>query len=93
MTSTLSDPVAPEPDLVGAMFASRSVAVHWARGIAGLVLLVAALALVHRSALWLLLVPVTVVLWRGCMSCWTLGLMATRAQTCRVPAQRSINAR
>jgi len=74
-----------EPDLVGAMFASRSVAVHYARGLVGLVLLVLGLGLTHRSALWLLLVPVTVVLWRGCMSCWTLGLIATRARTCKLP--------
>lgn len=73
-----------EPDLVGALFASRSVTEHYLRGFVGLVLLVAGLGLAHRSALWLLLVPVTVVLWRGCMSCWTLGLMATRARTCPV---------
>lgn len=73
---------AQEPDLVGQMFASRSLAAHYARGLAGLLLLVAGLGLAHRSALWLLLVPVTVVLWRGCMSCWTLGLVATRARTC-----------
>ncbi len=73
-----------EPDLVGAMFASRSLVVHYARGLVGLVLLVAGLGLAHRSAFWLLLVPVTVVLWRGCMSCWTLGLMATRARTCPI---------
>ena len=83
VTSTAS--VAPaEPDLVGAMFASRSLPVHYARGLVGLVLLVAGLALAAVSAWWLLLVVVTVVLWRGCMSCWTLGLMATRARTCRV---------
>lgn len=71
-------------DPVGEMFASRSVPVHLARGIAGLVLLVAAFALAQISALWLLLVPVTLVLWRGCVSCWTLGLMATRARTCPI---------
>ncbi len=73
-----------EPDLVGAMFASRSLPAHYARGLIGLVLLIAGLGLAHRSALWLLLVPVTVVLWRGCMSCWTLGLMATRAKACPI---------
>ncbi|MDP2774225.1 MAG: hypothetical protein Q8O61_11795 [Nocardioides sp.] len=71
-------------DPVGAMFASRSVPVHVARGIAGLVLLISAFALAHVSALWLLLIPVTVVLWRGCVSCWTLGLIATRARTCPI---------
>lgn len=83
-TSPERSATAQEPDLVGAMFASRSVPVHYARGLLGLVLLVAGLGLAHRSALWLLLVPVTVVLWRGCMSCWTLGLMATRARTCPI---------
>jgi hypothetical protein len=77
VTTTLPQ---PEPDLVGEMFASRSVPVHYARGLVGLLLLVAGLGLAHLSAWWLLLVPLTVVLWRGCMSCWTLGLMATRAK-------------
>ena len=71
-----------EPDLVGAMFASRSVPVHLARGVIGLVLVVAGLGLAAVSALWLLLVPVAVVLWRGCPTCWTMGLIATRAKTC-----------
>ncbi|WP_370248176.1 hypothetical protein [Nocardioides sp.] len=70
---------AHEPDPVGAMFASRSLAVHYARGVVGAVLLVLALALVHRSAAWLLLAVGSVVAWRGCVSCWTIGLMATRA--------------
>lgn len=84
-TTTVTAAPRQEPDLVGAMFASRSLAAHYARGLVGLVLLVAGLGLAHRSALWLLLVPVTVVLWRGCMSCWTLGLMATRARACPLP--------
>ncbi len=87
MTTTVRPAPPQEPDLVGAMFASRSLAVHYARGLLGLVLLVAGLGLAHRSALWLLLVPLTVVLWRGCMSCWTLGLMATRAKACPLPGR------
>lgn len=71
-------------DPVGEMFASRSVPVHVARGVAGLVLLVAAIALAPLSAVWLLLIPVTVVMWRGCVSCWMLGLMATRARSCPI---------
>lgn len=74
------------PDLVGEMFASRSVPVHLARGVVGLVLLVLGLALAHVSAWWLLLVPLTVVSWRGCMSCWTIGLIATRARSCSMKA-------
>ena len=80
-TAPSSAPVA-EPDPVGAMFASRSVRVHLVRGALGLLLLVAGLALAHVSAWWLLLAPLAVVLWRGCPSCWTIGLMATRARTC-----------
>ncbi|CAN5595897.1 hypothetical protein BH11ACT8_BH11ACT8_34070 [soil metagenome] len=72
-------------DPVGEMFASRSVPVHLVRGGLGLVLLVVGLAMAHTSALWLLLVPLTVVCWRGCMSCWTIGLIATRARTCSLP--------
>ena len=71
-----------EPDLVGALFASRSVAVHLLRGVVGLVLVVVGLALAHVSPLWLLLVLPAVVLWRGCPTCWTIGLGATRARTC-----------
>ena len=69
-------------DLVGAMFASRSVPVHLARGLIGLVLVVVALAMASASAFWLLLVPLAVVLWRGCPTCWTMGLIATRAKNC-----------
>ncbi len=76
-----------EPDLVGAMFASRSDdRALGARDRRPACCWCAAFALVHRSALWLLLAVGSVVLWRGCVSCWTLGLMATRAKTCRVPA-------
>ncbi len=69
---------------MGELFASRSVGVHLVRGLVGLVLLVVGLAMAHASALWLLLVPLTVACWRGCMSCWTIGLIATRAKTCRL---------
>ncbi len=74
----------PDVDPVGEMFASRSVAVHLVRGIVGLVLVVLGLGLAHVSAWWLLLVPLAVVSWRGCVSCWTLGLIATRARACPV---------
>lgn len=74
-----------EPDPVGDLFASGSVAEHVARGVVGLVLVVAGLALAGRSAWALLLVVPGVVAWRGCPTCWTLGLLATlgrRERTC-----------
>ncbi|MBJ7530359.1 MAG: hypothetical protein JHD04_12675, partial [Nocardioides sp.] len=30
-----------------------------------------------QSAWWLLLLPLAVVSWRGCPTCWTLGLAQT----------------
>lgn len=69
-----------DADPVGEMFASRSVVVHVARGLVGLLLVVGGLALTTSSAWGLLLVPVGVVAWRGCPTCWTLGLIATVAR-------------
>jgi hypothetical protein len=60
-------------------FASRSVPVHYARGVVGLLAAVAAVlgvALGAPAALLLLLV--TVAAWRGCPTCWAVGLMQTR---------------
>ena len=81
MTQTPVRPLrpAPEVDPTFQMFASRSVAVHVARGVLGLVVLVAGIALAQVSGWWLLLLPLTVVLWRGCPTCWLMGLIATRA--------------
>ncbi len=70
----------PDVDPTTAKFASRSVPVHVVRGVLGLVLLVAGLVLASRSGWWLLLLPVTVVLWRGCPTCWAMGLIATRTR-------------
>jgi hypothetical protein len=69
-----------DTDPVGQMFASSSVMVHVVRGLVGLVLVVAALALAGTSALFLLLAVPGVVAWRGCPTCWTLGLLATLAR-------------
>lgn len=71
-----------EPDTT---FASSSVRVHLLRGALGLALAVAAIALVGLvgPASLLLLIP-AVVAWRGCVSCWALGLVQTRA-VCKVP--------
>ncbi|MEQ7848128.1 hypothetical protein [Nocardioides kribbensis] len=68
---------APEDDPVRELFASGSVAGHLVRGVVGLVLAVAGLGLAGQSAWWLLLLPLAVVSWRGCPTCWTLGLAQT----------------
>jgi hypothetical protein len=87
MTQT---PIRPAPavevDPTFDMFASRSVRVHVVRGVLGLVALVAGIALASQSGWWLLLLPVTVALWRGCPTCWLMGLIATRgrAAACRI---------
>ncbi|MCW2812627.1 MAG: hypothetical protein JWN84_82 [Nocardioides sp.] len=82
MTQTRTEPrelrPAPEVDPTFLMFASRSIAVHVVRGVLGLVVLVAGIALAGQSGWWLLLLPLTVVLWRGCPTCWVMGLIATR---------------
>ncbi|MDO9457531.1 hypothetical protein [Nocardioides sp.] len=82
MTETRLRPE-PEVDPTFQMFASRSVPVHVVRGVLGLVAMVAGIALASVSGWWLLLLPLTVVLWRGCPTCWVMGLIATRG---RAPA-------
>ena len=60
-------------------FASRTVKRHYVRGAVGLLALVLALAgAATLSAAALLLLIVTVVAWRGCPTCWAVGLMQTR---------------
>jgi hypothetical protein len=66
-----------DDDPVARLFASRSVAEHVVRGVVGLVLVVAALAYAGTTAWALLLAVPGVVAWRGCHTCWTLGLLAT----------------
>ena len=71
--------------------ASRSTKLHYARGALGLLALAAAVAGAGAgtpAALALLIV--TVVAWRGCPTCWALGLMQTRrCETCPDRACRS----
>ena len=66
-----------EPDT---LLASDSLAEHWIRGAIGLVLAVAAFGLIGivGPVTLLLLLPAGIV-WRGCVSCWALGLVQTRA--------------
>lgn len=79
-TDTSARPAAAprvEDDAVASVFASRSVTEHVLRGILGLVLVVVALAYSGSSPWALLLVVPAVVAWRGCPTCWALGLAAT----------------
>lgn len=63
------------------LFASRSVAEHLLRGVLGAVCAVAAFGLASRSGgLSLLLLVPAGLLWRGCPTCWALGLVQTRAR-------------
>jgi hypothetical protein len=71
--------------------ASSSLRLHYARGVAGLLALVAAvLGAAAGAPAALALLAVTVVAWRGCPTCWALGLMQTReCASCRDGACRS----
>jgi hypothetical protein len=61
-------------------FASRSVKHHYVRGAVGLIALLLAFAgAAAWSAVTLVLLVVTVAAWRGCPTCWAVGLMQTRA--------------
>jgi hypothetical protein len=60
--------------------ASRSLRAHLLRGAAGLLaagLAIGLLAVVGPVSLVLL--PLTAVAWRGCPTCWTVGLLGTLA--------------
>ena len=62
-------------------FASSSVVLHVVRGLVGLVAFVAGIAglgAIGPSALLLLLVAG--IAWRGCPTCWVIGLAQTRAR-------------
>jgi hypothetical protein len=59
--------------------ASSSVRLHYLRGVVGLLAAVAALALAAAGvSAGVLLLVVTVAAWRGCPTCWAIGLMLTR---------------
>jgi len=61
-------------------FASTSVRRHYARGALGLIAFVAALAGAAAGApAAVVLLAVSVVAWRGCPTCWAIGLGHTRA--------------
>lgn len=67
--------------------ASSTVGRHIARGVIGLLAAIAAIVgatTVGPAAILLLIV--TVAAWRGCPTCWAIGLMQTRARerSCRL---------
>ena len=63
--------------------ASGSVPVHVARGLLGLAAFVTAFATLGSvGPPALLLLPVAVLAWRGCPTCWMLGLIETRRLGC-----------
>lgn len=83
--STTTPPRAPrsgEPQGVDPgtrMFASRTVTEHVVRGVLGLALAVAAVVLAGDHPWAMIGLVGTVVLWRGCPTCWAMGLAATLA--------------
>ncbi|MGZ0149735.1 hypothetical protein ACXJJ3_21920 [Kribbella sp. WER1] len=59
-------------------FASTSLSRHLVRGVLGFGSLIAAFALVPAVGLWsLLLLPIALVAFRGCPTCWVIGLLET----------------
>lgn len=65
--------------MADSFFASSSVRVHLARGAVGLIALIGGLiALGPLGAVGLIGFPVAFIAWRGCPTCWALGLAATR---------------
>jgi hypothetical protein len=75
--STDTEPARPAVDPTAAMFASGSVAEHLVRGVLGAVLVVVSLAYSGSHPLALLGLVAAAVAWRGCPTCWALGLAAT----------------
>jgi hypothetical protein len=62
--------------------ASRSVRGHLLRGVLGLTLCGVAVALCGIvGPIALTLLPLAAVAWRGCPTCWTIGLFGTLADT------------
>jgi hypothetical protein len=58
--------------------ASWTVGEHLARGVAGLIAAAIAIAALRTAGpLSLVLLPIAVVAWRGCPTCWTVGLIGT----------------
>ncbi len=73
--------VTPEPaSMQRSPLASGSVREHLLRGALGFIAAVLAIVLVTVvGPVSLALLPVTAVAWRGCPTCWTVGLLGTLA--------------
>lgn len=71
------DMTTPVVDPIREMFASASVTEHVVRGVLGLVLAVGSLVLASANPWALLGLVAAGVAWRGCPTCWTLGLAQT----------------
>ena len=67
----------PAGDPVGDLFASSSVTEHVVRGVLGLLLAVGSFALAPAHPWALLGLVAAAVAWRGCPTCWCLGLAQT----------------
>ena len=59
------------------MFASKTLTEHLARGALGIGLIAAALAGAPFTAWAWLLLPLALLMFRGCPTCWTIGLIET----------------
>jgi hypothetical protein len=69
-----------QPTMTRSPLASGSLREHLLRGAAGLLAAVLAIVLLAIvGPLSLLLLPITAVAWRGCPTCWTVGLLGTLA--------------
>ncbi len=75
--STPAAPAVAADDPVAERFASGSLTEHVLRGVVGLALVVAAFVLAGSHPWAMLLLLPGVVAWRGCPTCWALGLGAT----------------
>ncbi len=68
----------PSPLQELSAFGSRSVTMHLLRGLFGFALLGIALAFASQLGWWTILpVVAALVLFRGCPTCWTAGLIET----------------
>lgn len=85
--TTRPAPTVAQPSRRRSPLASNSVCAHLVRGAAGLLAAGIAIGLLAViGAVWLVLLPLTAFAWRGCPTCWTVGLLGTLADASR--AQR-----
>jgi hypothetical protein len=80
---TITKVTLPEvPSVQRSSLASGSIAEHVLRGAVGLVAAAVAIVLVKVvGPVSLLLLGVTVIAWRGCPTCWAVGLFGTLADS------------